>query len=175
MEDKTFEEKNQPLINGLNLMKTLGHNQENFSGFQDLFNNLIFYDENNYAVLPKYKTYSTRKSAFEVLLLFPSILMQNIMTHYKIFLNFFLQYQKSSVSLIKRLSNKPKGLKNFGSTCYLNSVVHLLHSVISIKQEVFLSFSDEGVVHALAYLFAKLEHSFLSSVNSHILCKNYRD
>ena len=124
--------------------------------------------------LPKIQSISSRKLAYKILANYPSS-VGKIFKKFKEFEEELSTKIYKAKSHLQRLQTLPKGLKNFGNTCYLNSSLQLLYSIPPIKYLILSSFTDGLVTRSLNFIFNKLSYSFLSSTHSKKLINSYLD
>ena len=156
------------------LNKLVSINPAVFSSHDQLALDLITHDNTYYTNSQRLKTTLTRKLAFKITSNYYTSIMI-ILNRYQEFLNSFPKHIQKAQLYATRCKPPPRGIKNFGSTCYLNSIIQLLYSIPELNHKLLTSDFQTPVAQNLGFIFSKLSFSLLSSVRTHRFLRNYLD
>ncbi|OMJ68136.1 hypothetical protein SteCoe_34501 [Stentor coeruleus] len=172
LEEQEYDKHKIELANGLELLMYIDQNnieiECNISIFQKLFDNFT-------GAKILYRSELTRSNAMISIqnYLFEQTNLKNLEDFYDRFVMSFKNYPKSCVNLIKRISHEMRGIKNFGSTCYINSVLHLLFSIDNFKKSLIQKDIYNPELKCIQYMFEKLEYSILNPINTRAIVSNF--
>ena len=130
--------------------------------------------DGKHEIMPKLTDPELRKIGFQILSIYPDS-VQKIHQSLRIYISQVSNYKIKGKKYASRIKPGPKGLKNFGNTCYLNSILQLLYSIPSIRSKILSFKSNLPMISSLRYIFAKLSFSLLSSVRTHSFIRNFLD
>lgn len=168
-------EENKYITQGLKLIYLAKPEEsKNDNIFSELFELLFDLDDELISKLPVIKNSKTRKIGLRILS-GPGSSIDNILEKLRSSTSIFQADPQKSNDYLHRIKKSPPGLKNFGSTCYLNVIIQILYNIPDFKSIILSTDIDTGLINSLAYIFAKLEYTMLSSVRSHQLVRNFLD
>jgi ubiquitin C-terminal hydrolase len=132
---------------------------------------------------PKCKNLDTRHSAFLVLLS-----LCNKPFNLEVVLSYLGHFHKDphwrtgktmdwnySTAALEKSETGFVGLKNLGSTCYMNSTLQNLFMMPSFRAGIMNAPAEDGLLRQLQLLFASLQHSDRQYINPKELCAAYTD
>lgn len=85
-------------------------------------------------------------------------------------------YQKLQSNLVKYVlapMELPRNIRNFGATCYINSVIQLISEIDPICNQLLTYRGNNGSLEALKHILMRLKFSVKSSVKSKIILTSY--
>ncbi|OMJ92234.1 hypothetical protein SteCoe_5002 [Stentor coeruleus] len=119
---------------------------------------------------------SLRKLALKIASLNKNLCIEIVEHKYKSFLQDYSTKLIKSQSYIERYDlNELKGLKNFGSTCYINSTFQLLYSEPALRKCIQASQTEEQPSKALSYIFNKLTYSCMKNIKTRYFLKEFKN
>jgi len=92
---------------------------------------------------------------------------------HSLFSMLYLKLKSKRLNFSISLNDMPRSILNFGSTCYVNSIIQLILEIEPISNEI-LSYSGENKsLLALKYILFRLRYSAKSSIRTKNLVNNY--
>lgn len=172
LEEQEYDKHKKSLADGLELLKNVCPNKLDIE-FKKLIFQKLFDDFSEVKIL--YRSELTRSNAIAAIIdyLLNQPNLKNLEDYYDKFTESLKIYPKNCVNLIRRISPKMKGIKNFGSTCYINSTLHLLFSIEKFKQSLIQKEALNDELSSIQYMFQKLEYSILNPINSRRIISNF--
>ena len=174
LKDSSFFEACKKLNNGLHILSLSKLSISN-EIVLDLYDRLFSYQTTENTEVSRYKTLFTRKQAYEILMKNKVIVINRILKNHDQYYESFKNIPKNPLNYTKRLKTQNVGIKKFGCTCYVNSVIQVLFSVKNFRSTILSSQISFLVSTNLGYIFGKLKYSILSSVRTHAFIRNFLD
>lgn len=174
-EDPDFDNQN-PIIEKLlklimKIIKTVGDKTKMHLLEQNI-KTLMFATNTERYVL---KSIKNRKKCYKIMMMIDANFSQNIVSLLYNFMNDEKNMKNNDLRDVRRLGTLEKGIKNFGATCYVSVIIHMISIMPKLKSTIYKFKNNQSISSALNIVLGKLDYSLLSSVNSQAIIQNFLD